>query len=378
MYLGRGRLAPDSGAIKMTSPRRAGRSTSRRAQALAALVLATLVCLIGQPAGAAGNRALDRDIIADPIPGWQSLPAAQVNETASRIQSVESASLVGSGVTTATAAEEWRDPSSSSTFVLVILIGLSSDKKSDTAEVQHAAAAAGTAAVSFCAGASGASPISDRPLLSIPTSRQAVCADKALNGTSLAVVAWGKANILAVVAASTGLTRLDAVALREYQAMPVTGSTLTSAAGDSSTAVIIAVVAVIVVMAVVLALVVTTRRRRIALSTGSVYGPHVFPAGAYPSGVPGAPPTAAPPSGPPAGWYPAPDVPGGTRYWTGRDWGPVLAPPTDDPVDAGGPVLAPPTDDPVDAGGAVLAPPTDDPVAAGDLGPEPSPGDGSS
>jgi hypothetical protein len=324
--------APEGGDVRMTSPRRIDRSRSRLALVLAALALAALTGLVAQPAGAAGNRVLDRDIIADPIPGWQSLPAAQVNETASRVQSVETASVAGSGITTATAAEGWQAPSSSSTFVLVILIGLSSHKKADAAVTQHAAVAAGAAAVSFCAGASGASPISDRPLLSIPTSHQAVCADKALNGTSLAVVTWGKANVLAVVSASTGLTRLDAVALQEYRAMPATVSSLAAATpSDSSTAVIIAVVAVIVLMAVVVALLASRRRRRLALATGPGYGTGDFLAGVYPSSAPSAPPTAPPPSGPPAGWYPDPQDPARTRYWSGHDWGPGPVPPPDAP-----------------------------------------------
>jgi hypothetical protein len=326
----------------MTGQKRADRPNERRIRILVALVLATGALLVAQPAGAAGNRNLDHDIIADPIPGWQSLPASQVKATASRIQSVETASVAGSGITTATAAEEWRAPSSSTTFVLVILIGLFGDKKAVSAVTDHAAAAAGSAAVSFCAGASGASPISDRPLLTIPTSHQAVCADKALNGANLAVVAWGKANVLAVVAASTGLSRLDAVALQEYNAMPANGSTLTAAAAsDSSTAVIIAVVALIAVLAIagVLVMSATRRRRRLALSTGPAYGTSDFMAAPYPTAAPAAPavpPGEPPPAGPSAGWYPDPDDPSRTRYWSGHDWGPALAPPSDEPGDAGG------------------------------------------
>lgn len=301
----------------------------RLAHIMAVFALAAMTCVVaGAPAGAAGNRNLDRDIIADPIPGWQSLPASQVSQTASRIQAVESASLVGTGFTTATAAEGWQAPSSSSTFVLVILIDLSASGKSEAELSQQAALAAGAAAVSFCAGASGASPVSDRPLLSIPTSHQAVCADKALDGMNLGVVAWGKANVLALVASSTGLTRLDAVALQEYTAMPTTGSTVAANANSSSTPVIIGVVVgLIVVMLIGFGVLATKRRRRIPMPSGLGYEPTDFLNVAYPS----VPPSVPPPSGPSAGWYPDPELPGRLRYWTGRDWGPSQTPPSDKP-----------------------------------------------
>jgi hypothetical protein len=39
-------------------------------------------------------------------------------------------------------------------------------------------------------------------------------------------------------------------------------------------------------------------------------------------------------SNPPAGWYPDPEVPGGTRYWDGSRWG-EQRPPTPDPQEPG-------------------------------------------
>jgi hypothetical protein len=271
-----------------------------------------LLVLLSPAAAAAGNSTIDRFIIANPLRGWQPLPAAQQHSLVSSLARQAAAAASGTNLKTAVAAEGWQDPTTATSLFEIILVGFSSGPP-DQSGAQEAKGAAGSDAAAYCTGATGSPPLTDLPLPSIPGSHQVVCR-KAPNGTSPTAVTWARANLLATLANNTlTLRQLDAIALAQYRAMPTTETSLSAHSGPGDSWTVGVALAAVGLLGLTAAIVILRRRPAPFASSGLA-----FPGtGQQP-----------PPTGPSAGWYPDPVNPDQIRYWTGTDWGPEQQPPT--------------------------------------------------
>jgi hypothetical protein len=203
----------------------------RRTTGMAAATLAGIAALTGTltigaalPSGAAGNAALSRVIIANPQPGWKLLTKAQLNSYVSGINKAVASELSASDGSVATSANGWRTKDSQK-FVLVTLMAVAVKGLTGAPLAQQAQDAAGSAAVSFCSGATNASPQSNVALPAISGSHDATCAATS-DGTVLQVITWSKANVVAMLITTTdseSASRFSSIAQAQYKKMSGSG-----------------------------------------------------------------------------------------------------------------------------------------------------------
>jgi Protein of unknown function (DUF2510) len=171
-------------------------------------------------AHAAGNPSLDKLILKDPEPGWQSLTASETQQFESEI-TTELASRSGSGSTYATAVEGWQSPSGADTASLVIFV------------IQAISGSVGSSASSqatdFCTGATNNTPTSAPAIPNVANSAVTSCSG---NGENVTVGSAITGNYLEFIA-SFGTSPLSPSAIAPVVSDQL--SAIESAASSSST-----------------------------------------------------------------------------------------------------------------------------------------------
>ena len=176
------------------------------------------------PASGAGNAGLSAEIIANPVPGLVSVPQRQVATLVSQLQASETTELKGLGYGATVAAEEWRRPAAPAQDVYVYLVAISAPAKGSSPLSAVADQASSSASTSFCTGAANSPPVMRVAVAHIGDSHFVVC-QRSPNGVIAEAVTAAKANILLVVGGTEetlGRARLEAIALRQYRALPST------------------------------------------------------------------------------------------------------------------------------------------------------------
>jgi hypothetical protein len=275
--------------------------------------------VLAEPAGGLGEPSLDHRILTDPVDGWSPAPSRQVRTLVDYLSRVETAAVSSFGGSSAVAVRGWVDPSSSNSNLFVALISLSVKNMNASAVRKQVVQAAAVGAQTFCEGATAKPPISDRVVESIPASHHVECG-LAPNRTTPSAVTFAKANVFGFVFTnSLSADRLDAVALAQHRALSVLGESVPSSSGGDTSLVVSLVVLVAAIGGAVL-IVFQRRRRRTHQSEANPVAAVGWPD----------PATAATddlvPAAPPPGRYPDPSGDGGTRYWTGTEWGPLDPP----------------------------------------------------
>jgi hypothetical protein len=274
---------------------------------------------VATPAGAVGNDQLSKQIISNPVPGYQPVPASGLQSEVNYLNQLEESAIGPMGGKASVAVSGWRGPSNK-VGVAIFLIAFSYPHANDH-ELQGNSASAG---LSFCA-AAAEPPASNTPIPGVPDSHLFLC-PKLPSGEQSMVATWVKANVLGMVVTSPAVmsaNKLTRIAGEQYNAM---SSANTQIGGGSNTILKIGLVAGGVVLAgviVAVLLVMRARKRRearvpLVLSSEPKLGGSVVPLGVSVNGVEG-----LDQERPAAGWYEDPANSEGRRYWTGSAWGPA-------------------------------------------------------
>jgi hypothetical protein len=257
------------------------------ALALGAVVVILSGVAVASPAGAAGDPALDRLIVANPLPAWSPLPGAQLQSLVSYEDRAGSA-VAGSATS---AAEGWQGPGPGQRLIVAMV--------RFAANVPEPVRNAREAVIAACASATGNAPTSVHAYGAVPGSEVATCAGTGADGTTLTAtnVAWARGNVLVILIA-TGLATSEAesVAVTQDAAIPQTG--VRESSSDTGTVVVVGVAAVVAGIGLGLGLTVRARRRRTATVAMVPVGP------AAPGGQ----------------WAPDPSGRHELRYWSGTQW----------------------------------------------------------
>ena len=200
--------------------------------------------------GAAGNTSVGRDIVPNPLPGWNAVSPTVLDPLAARLQQTES-DLTGRQALVA--IEGWANTDhTGSLVVLLVRFG---------GALREPGLAARTAALDGCAGATGQRALSTTTVPSIAGSTEAICA---FGGTTYdgAVVAWLKGDVLADVQGIGGqaLTTSQIVAIAERQDRALPGTFV--AASDTSRLVLRSLLGLVALLALVAAVVLVVRYLR--------------------------------------------------------------------------------------------------------------------
>ena len=223
------------------------------------------------PAQAAGNPALDKQIISNPESGWPTLSSSELNGFANDIESELESKATGNETFT-TAVQGWQSPSGSDTAVLAIfLIQISNSTGSISPSSVDS---------NFCTGATNTTPASTPSISGVPDSAIATC-----SGTSgsASVGTAVKGNIVTLVASagSSPLSASDVDGVVADQINSLGGSSSSGSGGSSLGLILGVVIGVVVVAAAVAFFLLQSRRRRSGLAIAG--GGHIAPVG------PGAP-----------------------------------------------------------------------------------------
>ncbi|HEY1827669.1 MAG TPA: DUF2510 domain-containing protein [Acidimicrobiales bacterium] len=258
------------------------------------LVGLTLAAL-ATPASAAGNRALDREIITNPVGGVVAYPTSQLGSFVNTLVSIEKRVFGAKAKTLLNAAQAWHLPSTTNDFLFITLVAFDG-KGLDASTVAHQAASlADEAAHSFCSNAASTTPFIDAPTPTVPNSHYVICSD--VGGINMEAITTSRHGILELVTTQVQTltsTELESIARTQYEritALPpaTVKSSWTTRKEFGVGAAVLALIAALTVLLMV------RRNRRIELAAHQ------------------------PPS---PGWYPDPRRPKRQRYWTGADWGP--------------------------------------------------------
>lgn len=217
------------------------------------------------PAEAAGNSTLGRYIVENPMPGWTPINQAEVSSEASYINSMETAAVGPSGSSSSTVVEGWTQPGGRQALY-VLLVGYASSTYSPQALDQQVAAGAKTAAVTLCAAEGGS--LSSTGAVGIPGSHFVLCPAVAGRLVPTGIV-WGKANVLAVVLARINpndknplsYQELNAIAVRQYEAMASANVDISGSSGGAIWIAILVGVVALVALGAVVAVFLGRRRR---------------------------------------------------------------------------------------------------------------------
>jgi hypothetical protein len=287
----------------------------RRSSLLGAATVLLALGFSAGPAAAAGNAALAQHIIADPIPGGVSASQADTQDYVNYIDGIETAATASLGVSVQVAARAWFEGGNKTVFVIVTLVALHQTGRSTKATNQQAATAAKAASNSFCPGVTGSVAFLNKPVVNIPNSHYAMCDN--VKGDVAETITTARANVFAFIESnlhSVTPSQFEAMALRQYNALPTTRSPNSS---TSSVNLIAGIVAGAMLFIVLLVLLLVLRARRIRRKNGLILAFSVV-AGA---------------DGPAPGWYADPLNAQQQRYWNGVTWGPrsrdAAAPPAE-------------------------------------------------
>lgn len=185
------------------------------------------------PAGALGNGTLNAQLVAPAGPGWKPYSAATSQNLVNTISSSENISIALLHGHASVAAQLWnRGPGRSLQIALIaVTSSLQPNKKLESA-VQTSAR---LSARSFCQGTVGKLPEQTGTIRTIPNSVVGEC--PLVSGKRFIIVAWVKANVLAIIATTLSAMNLKEVvdlSHREYQAMSTSAFTLSSSSSTSS------------------------------------------------------------------------------------------------------------------------------------------------
>ena len=175
------------------------------------------------PAAAAGNAGLSRLVVAHPVPGWPTEPAAAVNRFVTNVGGLEAATIVARGGDELTAADGWRNPARHADYLVVALVALSFGDRDTTDINSQTRAAAAAALASLCAGAPMSS-VHSSSVAAVPGSHTVTCTPS--RGPAPEAVGWARANVLALVISVSGAVpapTLGRIAAVQYRAMPPGG-----------------------------------------------------------------------------------------------------------------------------------------------------------
>jgi len=233
--------------------------------------------------GAAGSAAVARDIVPNPVPGWNAVSPVVLDPLAARLQRTESGLT---GRQAQVAIEGWTNTNhTGSLVVLLVRFG---------GALQDPGRAARTAALDGCASATGQRAVSTAAVPSIAGSTEAICA---FGGTTYdgAVVTWLRGDVLADVQGIGGqaltTTQIVAIAKRQDRALPAP----LVATVDTSRLILRSLLALAALLALVAATVLVVRYlRRPAPALESPPARFDWTASQYPdvSPYPGVPPSA--------------------------------------------------------------------------------------
>lgn len=172
------------------------------------------------PSGAAGNAALDQDLV-NPGSSWAAVTASTADEIVSSIQGIESAAAKITGMTAVVSGNEWRSRRGQRLEILLVaFVG-----KPFTATIAKSyKVAAKVAAESACEGATTDPPASMQAIAS-PAGYLSTC--QAVHGKRLHAVVFERENVLGVVATTVAKSQLLKISRLEFKAVPSTGFTST-------------------------------------------------------------------------------------------------------------------------------------------------------
>jgi hypothetical protein len=252
---------------------------------------------LASPASAAGDRALDHEIVADPLGGGVAYTNPQLNSFVTMLEHIEQQVFGTKAKTLVNAAEAWHLNSSTNDYVYVTLIGFVGKGVNQYDTATQAASLATQAAGSFCSHASNTTPFANEPTPSVPNSHYVICSEA--SGTNAEAITTSRHGILELVTTQVQTipaSQFESIARDQYDHIKALAATPTKAKSSWTTrkkfgvgAAALAVVAALVVIFMI------RRNRRLAKIVRHPPGP---------------------------GWYPDPRHPKRQRYWTGADWGP--------------------------------------------------------
>jgi hypothetical protein len=262
----------------------------RRALVLLATVVAS-TCAVAGPAWGAGDPAIDRLIVKNPVPGWSALSPAIVQALVSTEEKTESAL---SNQKATAGVEGWQGSDSSQELIVII------DRLPEN--IPDGARNARAGAITGCASATGNPPTSVRDYPQISGAVEGMCSGTNADGLAIAVttMVWVRGNVIVFVL-GVGLpsSQVESIAESQDSAIPPAGVHESASASGTGTVIAIVVGAAVVVLGLVVGLVVRAyrRRHRAALS----------------------PPRWSAPDGG-AHWAADPSGQHELRYWSGTAW----------------------------------------------------------
>ncbi len=267
------------------------------AVSLVALVAMTVVATTTVPAGAAGDPALDRLIVEEPVPGWTQLPASLLQSLSSGLSRTESG-ITNEAATSA--IEGWQGATGGQTMIVALV--------RFPQNIPFASRNSREGAISMCTSSTGNPPSIVQAFGSIPGAQEAQCSGTTASGIAIAgtSLSWVKGNVIvAMEGVGPPQSEVESVALRQDAAVPADG--VQDAGSDTGI-----VVAVLVGAAAAIALGVTvglTLRRRTRLRRATASGAE-WSQGLVRQTAPGMP----------AGWMSDPSGQHQLRYWSGVEW----------------------------------------------------------
>lgn len=226
------------------------RKAQRTVRTLIAAVLAGSLSAIGTVAGSAGavgNATLNKQLVSPAGSGWKTYSVATVQNLVKTISSSEDISTATLHGHASVAAQLWhRGPRLSLQIALVAITSTTQPNTKLATQVKNSAL---LSAKSFCQGSVGQAPAQTGRIPSIPHSVVGEC--PLVNGRQYVIVAWVKANVLAIMATTlqaVNLSDLVKLSIRQYRSMSASDFGSTNSSSGSSTVVILAVVVVLALL----------------------------------------------------------------------------------------------------------------------------------
>jgi hypothetical protein len=209
---------------------------TRLSAAVAVLGLAIGLGLLAAPAGAVGNVALSKVIIANPVAGWQPESTASLDRVVTYINGLEAASIVPKGGNAITAVEGWTNPADHRDYVVIALVALRLSGDAPSAVANHTSQGDIAALASLCAAGALQSSVQASTVAGVPGSHTLSCTVRGATAKPYAA-GWSKSNVLALVLSVQGAVsapQLAAIATSQYAAMSPAGFTVGAAPGGGS------------------------------------------------------------------------------------------------------------------------------------------------
>ncbi len=171
-------------------------------------------------ASAVGNKSLDGEIIANPVPGATPYSSGELTAYVRYLQGLELVATQGKG-SEQIAAEGWNLDDSPPQYVLVTLIGIHDSALTPAGVGVLAQEGASHASQAFCAGASGTTPFLNKPAPTVPNGSYVICATSKA-GTNDEAITSSRYNVIVIVSTTIQTlppARLESIALDQYAAL---------------------------------------------------------------------------------------------------------------------------------------------------------------